>query len=50
MKYNKKRWKMDISIVLGTGTIMINKSFLKPWTYQPENNPKKSGCFFVLLC
>lgn len=36
--------------VLGTGTIMINKGFLKPWTYQPENNPKKSGCFFVLLC
>lgn len=36
--------------VLGTGTIMINKGFLKPWIYQPENNPKKSGCFFVLLC
>lgn len=36
--------------VLGTGTSMINKGFSKPYIYQPENNPKKVGCFFVFLC
>lgn len=47
MKYNKKRWKMNISIVLGTGTIKLFKpclkAFLIPESKKDERKDEKSA-------